>query len=178
MVTVPAFVWRGGAVSRGVTVGVALGLFFGVLAWLDSGMPITGAIVFVVLGVGSGVWMTRRMTRYWPGSSTLSGDQRVAVVAAARCGSSIDDHALAPAVADYSRGLREAAEDGRALRWVVVFVLLVAAAMAIWDAVYGSWGNVIVSVVYLALAALEMFWWPKKLAGLLANADLAASKLR
>lgn len=173
----PAIVWRGGAVSRGAIVGLCLGLFFGVLAWLDSGMPITGAIVFVVLGVGSGVWMARRMRRYWPGSAALTGDQRVAVVSAARSGTRVDDAALAPAVGDYSRGLRAAAEDGRAWRWLVVSILLVAVAMAVWDAAYGSWGNLIVSVVYLVLVALELFWWPKKVAGLLANADQATSKL-
>jgi hypothetical protein len=174
----PAFVWRGGPVRRGVTVGVCAGLFFGVLAWLDSGMLISGAIVFVILGVGGGFWEARRMSRYWPGAAELSGAQRVAVVAAARRGDRIGDDSLAPAVADYSRGLREAADKGRPWRWVIVVVLVVAVAMALWDAVHGSLGNVIVSVVYLILAGLEMFWWPKRCDQLLTNADQAADMAR
>jgi hypothetical protein len=172
---VPAFVWRGGVVRRGVTVGVGAGLFFGVLAWLDSGMLIAGAIVLLILGVGYGIWMARRMTRYWPRAAELNGAQRVAVVAATRRGERIGDDSLAPAVVDYGRALRAAAENGRPWRWVIVFVLVVAVASALWDAVNGSLGNVIVSVVYLVLACLEMFWWPKRCDELLANADRAAA---
>jgi hypothetical protein len=175
---VPALVWRGGPVRRGATVGGCAGLFFGVLAWLDSGMLLSGAIVFVVLGVGGGFWMARRMTRYWPGATELSGVQRVAVVAAARRGDRIGDDSLAPAVVDYGRGLHAAAEDGRPWRWVIVFVLVVAVAMALWDAVHGSLGNIIVSVVYLVLACLELFWWPRRSDELLANADRAAAMAR
>jgi hypothetical protein len=40
--------------------------------------------------------------------------------------------------------------------------------------VYGSWGNAIASGIYLALLAIEVFWWPKRQAQLLANADRAA----
>ncbi len=174
----PAFVWRGGPVRRGVTVGVCAGLFFGVLAWLDSGMLISGAIVFVILGVGGGFWEARRMSRYWPRAAELSGAQRVAVVAAARRGDRVGDDSLAHAVADYGRGLHAAVEQGRPWRWVIVVVLGVAIAMALWDAVHGSLGNVIVSVVYLVLAGLELFWWPKRCDDLLANADHAAGMAR
>jgi DNA-binding CsgD family transcriptional regulator len=66
MLMVPAIVWRGGPVRRAVTVGACAGLFFGGLAWLDSGMLISGAIVFVVLGVSCGFRTGRRMTRHWP----------------------------------------------------------------------------------------------------------------
>jgi hypothetical protein len=176
MVTIPAIVWRGGSFRRGVTVGVSIGVFFGVLAWLDSGIVLSGAIVFVVLGIGSGFGMARRMARCWPGARDLTGSQRVAVVAAARRGERVGDDALAPAVVDYSRALRTAAEEDRPLvRWAVVVLLLVAAATAVWDAVQGSLGNIIVSVIYLALAGLEMFWWPRRRAELLANADRASS---
>lgn len=172
----PASVWRGGSFLRGVTVGVCTGLFFGVLAYLDSGMLISGAIVFLVVGTGSGIWMGRRMARYWPGARELSGGQRVAVVTAARHGDRIGDDALAPAVVDYSRALHAAAEKERPLvRWALVVFLLVAAATAVWDAAQGSLGNIIVSVVYLVLAWLELFWWPKRRATLLANADRASS---
>ena len=174
----PAIVWRGGPIRRGVTVGVCAGLFFGVLAWLDSGMLIAGAIVFVVLGGGYGPWIARKMTRYWPGASELSGAQRLAVVAAARRGDRIGDDTLAPAVVDYSRALHAAAEKGRTWRWVIVFILVVAVATALWDAVLGSLGNAVASFVYLVLVGLELFWWPNRRAVLLKNADRAAAIAR
>jgi ABC-type antimicrobial peptide transport system permease subunit len=49
-----------------VTVGAFVGFFLGALAWLDSGMLIAGVIVLVLLGVVSGFWMARRMTRIGP----------------------------------------------------------------------------------------------------------------
>ena len=138
--------------------GVCAGLFFGVLAWLDSGMLISAVIVFVVLGVGCGLWMERRMIRYRPRTDDLTGAQRVAVVV------------------DYDRALRAAADKDTPLRRVVVVVLLVvAAAMALWDAVHGSLGNVVASVVYLVLVLLELFWWPKRREELVTNAERAAA---
>jgi hypothetical protein len=178
MVILPAIVWRGGRVRRGAIVGVCAGLFFGVLAWVDSGMVISGAVVFVTLGVGCGFWMDRQMSRYWPRADELSGAQRVAVVAAARHGDRIGDGSLAPAIADYSRGLRRAAGRYGSLRWVVVILLVAAAAMALYDAVLGSWGNAVVSAVYLMLVGFELFWWPKRREDLLTNADRAAVKAR
>lgn len=175
MVTVPAIVWRRGPVSRGLMVGLGVGLFFGTLAWLDSAMLLSGAIVCVVLGVGSAVWIPRRMTKYWPGSTALSGDQRATVVSAVRAGTDIGDPALTQPVIGYSRGLHAAAENTGRWRWLVIFVLVVAAGMALWDGVFGSWGNAIASVVYLVLAGLELFWWPNRLTRLLANANRAAS---
>jgi hypothetical protein len=118
------------------------------------------------------------MARYWPGARDLSGDGRVAVVYAVRHGDRIGDPALAPAVADYSRGLHAAADSGRRWRWVIVFVLVVAVVMTLWDAVFGSWGNAVASLVYLTLVGLELFWWPKRLAALLANADQSATMAR
>ncbi|MEE6163662.1 MULTISPECIES: hypothetical protein [unclassified Mycolicibacterium] len=50
-------------------------------------------------------------------------------------------------------------------------VLVVAAASAAWDAVFGSWGNAVASVIYLVALLAEMFWWPKRRARLLANVD-------
>jgi hypothetical protein len=179
MVIVPAIVWRGGPVRRAVTVGACAGLFFGGLAWLDSGMLISGAIVFVVLGVACGFWTGRRMTRYWPRADELSGAQRVAVVAAARHGDPIGDDSLAPAIVDYCRALHAAADkDTPMRRAIVVFVLVVAAAMALWDAVHGSPGNAVASVVYLVVMGLEVFWWPKRREDLLANADRATTLAR
>lgn len=178
MLTIPAAVWRGDTLRRGVTLGVSVGLFFGALAWLDSGMLLAGVIVFVILGVASGMWLPSRMVKYWTGSRGLGGAQRVAVVDAARRGQVIGDPALGPAVADYSRGLHAAAERARPLRWVIVVVLIVAIGTAVWDAVQGSVGSAIVSVIYLALTALELFWWPRRTAELLANAERAAAMAR
>jgi hypothetical protein len=57
---------------------------------------------------------------------------------------------------------------------VLPVVLVVAVATTAWDAVYGSWGNAIVSVIYLVALLAEMFWWPKRRDELLANGDRAA----
>ncbi len=66
-------------------------------------------------------------------------------------------------------------EDARLLRWLIVVLLVVAVAMAVVDAVFGSWGNVIASAVYLVALILEVFWWPRRRSTLLANADRAAA---
>jgi hypothetical protein len=178
VITIPAFVWRGGFVRRAVTIGGVAGLCFGVMSWLDSGFPVAGAIVFVIVGTFYGIWMARRMTRYWPESANLSGDERVAVVRAARRGERVEDDRLAQPVADYGRGLRAATETPRFLRWSLVFVLIVAVATAVWDSVYGSWGNLVASAIYLVALVLELFWWPKWQDLLLANADRAAAASR
>jgi hypothetical protein len=174
MVTVPAFVWRGGAFRRAVTLGVAIGIFLAALAWIDSGLLLGGAITFVITAVIYGFVMRRRMARYWPGAKQLSGDDRVTVVRAARRGERIGDARLAQDVIDYRRGMHDAAEKGRMFRWFLIFILLVAVGTAVWDAVFGSWGNAVASVIYLVLLLFELFWWPKRLEQLLANTDRAA----
>jgi hypothetical protein len=174
VLTVPAFVWRGGVLRRGLTIGPAVGIALGALAWLDSGFPLSGVIVLVIIGVFYGIWMPRRMARYWPAAKHLTGDERVTVVRAARRGEPVGDTRLASAAIDYSRGIHEAANKARPLRWLLIFVLVVALGTAVWDAVYGSWGNAVASGVYLVLLFLEIFWWPKRREQLLANADLAA----
>ena len=175
MVTVPASAWRGGRFRRALTIGAAAGLFLGARATVDSGKPIVGAIVFVCVGTFYGWWMTSRMARYWPGAADLTGDQRVAVVAAARRGRLVGEPVPAHAVVDYSRGLHAAAEEGRPIRWVIWLVLVVSIAAAAWDAAFGSWLNLAASVVYLALLVLEIVWWPKRLRQLLSDADQAAA---
>ena len=170
MIAMPAVAWRGGPVRRGATIAVCAGLFFGALAWLDSGLLIAGAVVFVVLGAGSGIWMTSRMSRYWPGSRELSGDQRVAVVAAPCDAATASAMRLSrPQSSATPADCMRAAEKGRPWRWVLVCILVVAVATAIWDAVYGSIGNAVVSVIYLVLLGFELFWWPKRQAALLAT---------
>jgi hypothetical protein len=174
VITVPAFVWRGGFLRRALIVGGAVGVALGALSWLDSGFLLSGIIVFVVMAVSFGIWIPRRMARYWPGAKQLGGDERVTVVRTARRGERIGDARLAQAVVDYSSGMHAAAEKARAFRWLLIVVLVVAVGTAAWDAVFGSWGNAAASAIYLVLLLVELFWWPKRQAQLLANADRAA----
>jgi hypothetical protein len=155
-------------------VGGAVGIALGAMAWLASGFLLSGVIVLVVVGVFYGIWMARRMARYWPGAKQLSGDERVTVVRAARRGERIDDARLAKAVIDYSSGMHAAAETARPFRWLLIVVLVVAVGTAVWDAVFGSWGNAIASGIYLVLLAIELLWWPKRQQQLLSNGDRAA----
>ncbi|MFV8052255.1 hypothetical protein [Mycobacterium sp. 48b] len=173
MLTAPAFVWRGGFAGRALMAGAAVGMVLGVLSWLDSGLWVSGAVVLVIVGTFYGIWTARRMARYWPMSAQLSGADRVAVVRAARGGERIDDPRLVEAARAYGRGVHEAAESARPFRWLLPLVLIVAAASALWDAVFGSVGNAVVSVIYLAALAVELFWWPRRQAQLLANVDRA-----
>ena len=80
MLTVPAFVWRGGAFSRAVIVGLATGVFLGLLAWLDSGIWFAALIVLAIMTLSYSIWLGRRMVRYWPGASALTGEERARVV--------------------------------------------------------------------------------------------------
>src|SRR5262245_33972398 len=149
MVTVPAFVWRYGPLLRGVVLGVAVGGCLGVLAWIDSGVVYVGLIAFTALFLFYGGWMSRRMALLWPDAAQLSGPEREQVVRAARAGTSIDNAALLPALTAYRDGLHEAAETSRWFRWVIWFVLAVSVASAVYDGIFGSWGNLAVSVIYL-----------------------------
>jgi hypothetical protein len=176
VVTIPAVVWRGGFALRALATGGVVGSCVGVLAWLDSGFWISGVIVLVVVGSVYGVWMARRMARYWPGAKNLTGEERVAVATAVRRGEPIDDARLSQPVIDYSRGLHAAAEKGRWVRWLLVFVLVVAFGTAVWDAVYGSWGNTVASAIYLVALVIEVLWVPKWQERLLNNADRAVDK--
>ena len=171
----PAAVWRGGFVRRALIIGGSIGIALGALAWIDSGFPWIGGIVLVAIGVVYGIWMPRRMTRYWPGAKDLSGDDRVAVVRTARRGERIADARLAQAVVDYSAGMRAAAQQARPFRWVLPVVLVVGVGTAGWDAVFGTWGNAVASFIYLVALLIEVFWWPRKRDQLLANADRAAA---
>jgi hypothetical protein len=181
VVTVPAFVWRSGFFGRALTIGGAVGLGLGALAWIDSGFLLSGVIVLVIIGLFYGIWMPRRMARYWPGAKQLSGDDRVTVVRTARRGERIGDGRLAQPVIDYSAGVHAAAENARPFRWVIPVVLVVAVGTAVWDAVFGSWGNAVASGIYLMLLLIELFWWPRRQRQLLTNvgraADIAREKI-
>lgn len=178
MVTVPAFVWRYGPLLRGLILGVGVGGFLGALAWIDSGFLFVGLIAFAALFLFYGGWMARRMTRYWPSAAHLTGPERERVAGAARRGLRIDDPRLAPALTDYRNGLHEAAEKSKSFRWVIWFVLVVAIGTAVFDGVFGSWGNLIVSAIYLVMLVGEVLWWPKRREELLANADRAVDLAR
>jgi membrane protein YdbS with pleckstrin-like domain len=56
----------------------------------------------------------------------------------------------------------------------VPLVLVVSVATAVWDSLFGSWGNLVASCIYLVLLFIEIFWWPKWRDRLLASADRAA----
>jgi hypothetical protein len=175
VVTIPAFVWRGGFLRRALLIGGTVGLCLGILAWLDSGMLLGGVVVFVILGTFFGIWMPRRMARHWPAAKQLRGADRVAAVRAARRGERIADVGLARAVIDYTNGLHAAADGPHRLRWLLWLVLVVALGSAVWDTVFGSWGNGVASAIYLVALLVELFWWPKREHQLLANADRAAA---
>jgi len=174
MVTVPAFVWRGGFLRRALIIGGAVGVSLAALAWIDSGILLAGVMVLVIVGLFYGIWMPRRMARYWPGAKQLGGDDRVTVARTARRGERIEDARLAQAVVDYSQGMHAADEKARPFRWVLPLVLVVGVGTAVWDAVFGSWGNAVASGIYLVLLLFELFWWPKRRDRLLADAGRAA----
>jgi Flp pilus assembly protein TadB len=132
----------------------------------------------VVFCVFYGPWMSVRVARHWPIAKQLSGPNRERVARAARRGDRIADPALVPALTGYRDGLHKASEEFTLLRWLVWFVLVVAVVMAVWDAAFGSWGNAIVSAIYLVVLVIDMFWWPKRQRQLLANADTAAVMAR
>jgi hypothetical protein len=175
---VPAFVWRGGFVSRALIVGGVLGVVLGAMAWMDSGLLLAGILTVFITGIIYGIWMPRRMARYWPAGEELSGEDRVTVVRTARRGERIGDPQLAPAVIQYSEGMRAAAEQAKPYRWVLPLVLVVSIATALWDSIFGTWGNAIASAIYLVAFLVELFWWPKKRDALLANGDRAAEMAR
>jgi hypothetical protein len=96
------------------------------------------------------------------------------VARTARRGARIGDPRLARPIIDYGAGMHAAAEQARPYRWVIPLILVVSVGMALWDSIFGTWGNAIVSVIYLAALLVEMFWWPKRRDELLANCHSAA----
>jgi hypothetical protein len=174
VVTVPAFVWRGGFLRRALIVGGALGIVLGAMAWIDSGLLLAGILTVFITGLIYGIWIPRRMARYWQGAQQLSGADRVTVARTARRGERIDHSRLAQAVIEYSKGMHAAAEQAKPYRWVVPLVLVVSIGTALWDSIFGTWGNAIASVIYLVALLAELLWWPKRRDELLANGDRAA----
>jgi hypothetical protein len=174
VVTVPAFVWRGGFFRRALILGGALGIVLGAMAWIDSGLLLGGILAVFITGLIYGIWIPRRMARYWPGAKQLSGEDRVTVARTARRGERIGDSRLAQAVIDYSKGMHASAEQAKPYRWVVPLILVVGVGTALWDSFFGTWGNAIASVIHLVALLVELFWWPKWRDKLLGNGDRAA----
>lgn len=168
-----AFVWRGEFWYRAAVIGTVVGAALGVLAWVDSGFVAAGIAVLVIVGSASGIGVARRMARLWPAARELTGADRAAVVRATRRGERQRDPRLVHAANDYRAGIRAAAETPRRYRWLLAVVLVIALAAALWDARYGSVGNVVVSVGYLLALAVELSWWPKRRRQLLTNVDRA-----
>jgi hypothetical protein len=117
VVVVPAYLWRLGPVLRATTLGLIAGIVLSALSFADSGLWLSSVAVLVILPPFYAILMGRRMRRFWPGANGLSGADRVAVARAARRGEKIADARLAPAVIDYSDGLRAAYEIALPRRW-------------------------------------------------------------
>jgi xanthosine utilization system XapX-like protein len=173
MVAVPAWVWRFGPVVGGVIAGLAVAVVVALLALISSNSPLAGVAALVVIWVSYSVIMARRMSRFWPGARTLSGADRVAVARAARSGRDIGERRLAPAVIEYSRGLRDAREHVLLARWLIVLLALVALGTAIADSIFSPPGEAVVSWLYFAFFPVELVGWPRLAARLIANAERA-----
>jgi hypothetical protein len=148
------------------------------LVFADSGSVLGALIAVLVLSPFNGTMMARRMARFWPGAKDLNAAERVAVVRATRRGADIGEVRLAPAVVDYSAGLREAHEQGRPYRWVVPLMAALALILALIDSLFGSIRVVLVSWVVVAFFGVELLWWPRKQARLFSNAERAEKLAR
>jgi hypothetical protein len=159
-------------------VGLAVAVVLALLALIGSNSPLAGVAAFVGIGVIYSVIMARRMSKCWPGAKDLSGTDRVAVARAARSGRNIGDLRLVPAVIEYSRGLREANEHVLLARWLIVLLALVALGVAIADSIFSPPGEAVVSWLYFGFFPMELLWWPRIAARLIANAERAAASAR
>jgi hypothetical protein len=156
-----------------VIVGLAVALALALLALIGSNSALAGVVAFVVIWTIYSVITARRMSRFWPGAKDLSGVDRVAAARAARRGHDIGDVRLAPAVVEYSRGLRDANEHVLLPRWLMLLLALVALVVAVADSVWSPPGEAIVSWLYFAFFPVELLWWPRIAARLIANAERA-----
>ncbi|MER6128271.1 hypothetical protein ABT173_38015 [Streptomyces sp. NPDC001795] len=161
-----------------MSVGLPVGIFFGALVLVESGSWAAAAVVLLVLTPFYGIRTARRMSRAWPGAKDLTPADRAAVVRATRRGEGIDDARLAPAVIDYSTGLRRAAERDRLIPWVILLVTVLAVALALYDTFRGSTGEAWASWLLVALCLAELTWWPRKQARIMAGAQRAERPAR
>ena len=174
MVGIPAWVWRFGLVVRALIAGGSVGIVIGLLAFFGSNVVLAGLIVFVIVSLAYGAVMGRRMAKFWPGAKGLGGADRVTVVRATRSGRDIGDARLASAIVEYSRALHQAAEGFRLWWWLIAVLGVVALATAIADTIFSPVGEAVVSWLYFAFFPVEAFWWPRRQAHILANAQRAA----
>jgi uncharacterized membrane protein len=177
MVALPAWVWRFGLVVRALIAGAALGVVTGLLALFGSNSLLAFVIAFVVITMVYGGLTARRMNKLWPGAKALSPPDRVAVVRAARAGADVGDSRLAPAVIEYGRALKAAA-DRRLWRWLIAVLGVVALVTAILDTLYSPVREWVVSWLYFAFFPIEAWWWPRRQSQLLANAERAEESAR
>lgn len=178
MVVVPAWVWRGGPFLRAATLGLIAGVLLSALSFADSGLWLSSLIALVVLIPLYGILMARRMRRFWPGAKELTGADRVAVARAARRGEEIGDARLAPAVISYSDGFRAAYEQARLHRWALWLIIVVSVIVAVLDCFISPIRSAVVSWLFVAFLGVELWWWPKKQARLVANAERVATAAR
>ena len=161
-----------------VSVGLAVGVFFGVLGFAESG-SVPALVALVAFGpLVFGIPTARRMARFWPGAKMLSGEDRVAVVRATRRGHNIGETRLAHAVLEYGSGLRDAHDQARRYRWVVPFVAVLSVILALSDSFFGSIRLALVSWLWVAIMVVELSWWSRKRAALLANTGRAETLAR
>jgi hypothetical protein len=171
MLLIPAWVWRGGPVYRAVCVGIPVGILLAALAFAESGVMLGAVVVFVVISVLNGIMVSRRMSKAWPAAEELTPTERVAVSAAARGGRPIGDARLAPAAVAYVGALRAAREQSRRVRWVFWPCAAVVLALAVFDTYTATTRLAVVSWLFVAFFAIEIFWWPRIQDRLLANAE-------
>jgi hypothetical protein len=177
VVALPAWVWRFGALVRALIAAATLGVVTGLLALFGSNLWIAGVAAFVGVMLIYPAFMARRMMKLWPGAKDLSGADRVAVARAVRTGADIGDARLAGAVVEYSRGLKAAAERG-VWWWFVALLGAVALVVAILDTLFSPVREAIVSWLYFAFFPIEAWWWPRRQAQLVGNAERAEEAAR
>ncbi|WP_338676659.1 hypothetical protein V1460_29600 [Streptomyces sp. SCSIO 30461] len=178
MILVPGWMWQRGPAARAVGVGLGVGVFFAAFVFIESQSWPGAAVVFVVLSLFYGRRVARRMDRLWPEAKGMEPADRAAVVRSTRQGEAVGDPRLAPAVGGYAAALHRAADEDRLRRWVVVLVTVCAVALAGYDTVKGTTGEMIASWLLVVLLVADLVWWPGRRDRLLARADEAVSAAR
>lgn len=175
---IPGWAWRGGTVRHAVSIGLAVGVFFGAFVLAESGSWVGAALAALFLSPFYGIRVARRMNRAWPGARDLDSADRTAVIRATRRGEDIGDARLAPAVIDYSSALRTAREQDRVFRWVLLLFAGLAVALALSDTFTGSTRDALVSWLVVAFLLVELTWWPRKQSHVMSNAERAETLAR
>ncbi|MFI1169068.1 hypothetical protein ACH4UM_37265 [Streptomyces sp. NPDC020801] len=178
MVLVPGWVWRGSPVRRALTAGLSAGVLLAAFVVVESASWVAAAAALLVLSPLYGIRTARRMGRAWPGAKELDTADRAAVVRATRHGEDTVDPRLAPAVLVYAEALRRSCAQERTRRWVVLLLTVVAVALAVSDTLSGSWGEAVASWLLVALCLLDLGWYPRRRARLLARAERAEAAAR